>query len=82
MEPDSDKAAPSAKERKFGSPLLNIGLLAIGAAWLAVLAAEGQGKVERWLAAGLLCVVGITGFFRIGTKKAAPGDAGSDTEGS
>lgn len=59
----------SASSSRFSSPLLNIALMAIAAAWVAVLVKQGETKVERWIAAVVLAVVGLTGLFRIGTGR-------------
>ncbi len=71
-----------AKKPRRGSPALNLGLMAIGGAWAAVLARNGEARLERWLAAGILALVGLTGILRIGAKRAAgsaagPGDTGA-----
>jgi len=60
------------------SPVLNIGLIAIGAGWLAVLIHNGETRIERWLAASILALVGLTGILRIGIKR--PGETAADPE--
>lgn len=80
--PDTKTASPLKARRS--SPALNIGLIAIAAAWLAILAHNGESRIERWLAAAVLAIVGVTGVLRIGAKRpgvpeadpAAPGSEG------
>ncbi len=65
--PDTKAASPLKARRS--SPALNIGLIAIAAAWLAILAHNGDPRIERWLAASVLAIVGVTGVLRIGAKR-------------
>lgn len=75
MNNESGNDTRTTKEKRLSSPLLNVGLIAIGGMWLAILLRKQETKVERWIAAILLCIVGITGLFRIGTGKSVPKDA-------
>ncbi len=81
------------KEVKTGTPTggkvpslgLNLGLIALAAAWMGILARNPAAKLERWLASGVLALVGITGlagFVRARLARARRAAATVDGEGA
>ena len=58
-----EEAKPAQAPLRRGPSLgLNLGLLGLAGAWLAVIARNGETRVERWLAAAALALVGLTGL--------------------
>jgi hypothetical protein len=61
--------------RPWGSLGLNLGLVLLGGAWLAILVTKGEMRFERWLASIALVLVGATGLVgprRGGKRKSSP----------
>lgn len=68
--------APPAKRKP--SAALNLLLMLIAFAWLAILVKNGSPKIERWVAAIALALVGVTGLVSMALAKRAPKPAGAD----
>ena len=69
------KTEPSKKhvltpaERKRKSRRINLTLMLVSVGWGLIMASMGEHVFIRWFAAVILFIVGLTGYFGIGTER-------------
>ncbi len=69
---------PAGRNTSLG---LNLGLAGLAGSWLAVLAYNREARIERWLAAGILLLVGFTGLAIRKRARPAPGRENNEMDG-
>ncbi|MDO9100407.1 MAG: hypothetical protein Q7V53_06700 [Caldisericota bacterium] len=69
MKKPAEKHIVTTEDRRRRSRRTNLGLMAIAVAWVVIMLATHDTHFERWLGAIVLFLVGITGYFGIGTYR-------------
>jgi hypothetical protein len=65
----SKKRVMTPAERKSRSRRLNLALMIMAIMWGLIMFTTHEVTFIRWFAAGVLFVVGLTGYFGIGTER-------------
>lgn len=65
----SKKHVMTPEERKRRSRRTNLILMVMAIGWGLIMLNTGETTFIRWFAAGILFIVGLTGYFGIGTER-------------